>query len=510
MGGGAFLAIDLGASSGRAILATIDGDGRGHGPGHGGSSRMQLEEVHRFPNQPIHLPGGYFWNAPQIYEEIKAGLAKGFQLAAAKGYPLLGAGIDTWGVDYGLITRSGALLGLPRHYRDPRHVTVYDRIMQQQAPEEIYMETGIQFMALNTLYQLLAVQEFESGLLELADSLLMMGALFTYFLTGERLSEETTASTTQFLNPYTRNWSETLLKRFGLPASILPPVVEPGKVVGPLLKSVAEEIGCGGGGDGGFKIILPAVHDTASAVAAVPAEGESWCYLSSGTWSLLGLETAAPVINRQSLAFNITNEGGVFGTTRLLKNVTGLWILQECKRQWDAEGETSWDELMREAAAAPPAGSWLDPDHRLFAAPGDMIGRLKEYYRQTGQEMPATRGSLTRSILESLALKYRYVLNQLETLVGRRCEVIHIVGGGAQNALLNQMTADASGRTVLAGPVEATAIGNALMQAIALRWLDSLADGRSLVRRSFPAAQYQPRETGRWDEVYETFVKLLG
>ncbi len=487
-----FLAIDLGAESGRGVVGEFDG------------RQFRIQEVHRFPNGPVRVFDSLHWDALYLWREIQEAL----RAAVRQCGPLASVGVDTWAVDFGLVSRHGELVGLPYHYRDRRTEGMMEVAFAAVPAEEIFQRTGIQFLPFNTLYQLLAMRRQGSPLLEAAETLLMMGELFTYFMTGQRVAEFTNATTTQLYDPLAGTWAASLFARLDLPLRLMPPVIPPGTVVAPLLASVAEETGAGR-----IPVVAPAVHDTGSAVAAVPAQGEGWCYISSGTWSLMGVEVKAPVITPASRALNFTNEGGVAGTFRLLKNIMGLWLVQECRRQWEREGSShSYAELTRLAEEAEPFRALVDPDHPDFLPPGDMPARLRAYCQRTGQVPPADKGALVRCALESLALRYRYVRESLEALTGIRIHTIHIVGGGSQNGLLNQFTADATGCRVLAGPVEATALGNILMQAIATGHLSSVAEGREAIRRSQPVAEYLPRPEARgaWDDAYQRWRGLIG
>ena len=484
------LVFDLGAESGRAVLGRFDG------------SRLVLEEVHRFPNGPVRLKDSIYWDTLRLFSEIKQGISSAIRNHACEPDS---AGIDTWGVDFGLLDRSGELIGNPFHYRDRRCDGMLEAAFSRVPRAEIFEQTGIQFMQINTLYQLLAMALQDSPALSSAGTILLMPDLFNYWLTGTTRSERTIASTSQCLDPNTGRWAMGLLDRLGIPTRIFPEIVEPGTVLGPLLPSVAEETGAGP-----VQVIAGGSHDTASAVAAVPAQTDDYAYLSSGTWSLMGVELPKPVISAKALAYNFTNEGGVGGTIRLLKNITGLWLIQECRRTWAAEGSSlAYEEIARLAADAPPSAAFVDPDHRDFMAPGDMPARIRAFCRQTGQQPPETIGSLARLVFESLALKYRLTLEMLEELVGKHLATIHIVGGGSQNRLLSQFTADATGRTVVAGPVEATAAGNALMQLIALGELGTIEDGRAVIRSSFRTETYHPRDTLRWEDAFQGFLKLM-
>ena len=485
-----FIAFDLGAESGRAVLGILDDD------------RLTLEEVHRFPNQPVRTPDGLHWDALRLFHEMKQGLRACSQ---AHGADIAGLGVDTWGVDFGLLDRSGGLLGNPFHYRDSRTDGVPEQAFQRVPRAEIYERTGIQFMQLNTLYQLLSMVISRAPILDLADRLLLMPDLFNYWFTGEKTSEFSIATTTQFYDPRERNWSRRLLEEMGIPTSMLPPVAAPGSVIAPLRESVADEVGIGR-----IPVIAPATHDTGSAVAAVPAAGKDHLYISCGTWALMGVELDSPLINEKALDLNFTNEGGVFGTIRFLKNIGGLWLVQECRRHWQRNGEEiTYADLTEQAAAARPFAFIVDPDDPSFLAPGDMPSRIAGFCRRTGQTVPESRGQIVRCALDSLALKHRHVLEKLEGLLGKRLDPIHMVGGGIQNRLLCQLTADVTGRQVLAGPVEATAIGNILMQAIALGHIASLAEARQIVRSSFPCEVYDPGDQTAAADAWGAFRRIV-
>lgn len=482
------LAFDLGAESGRALIGAFDG------------ARLGLDVVHRFPNGGVPTLGRLHWDVLRLYGEMLIGLRK----AGAEHGALASVGVDTWGVDFALLGRDGSMLGNPRHYRDPHTETIMDAAFARVPRLEVFRQTGIQFMRFNSLFQLLALQRERAPQLEVAESLLFIPDLLHYWFTGVRANEYTNASTSQMIQPFTRTWALDLVRAFGLPERILGLLVQPGTTLGPLHAGVTSETGVSA------PVIVPATHDTASAVVAVPSRGESWAYISSGTWSLMGVETRTPLTDERALAVNFTNEGGIDGTIRLLKNIMGLWLVQECRRAWDKAGKTySYEELMRLADAAPPFVSLVNPDDAAFILPPSMPDALADYCRTTGQPAPLEPGPVVRCALESLALRYRWVLARLEELVGKRLDVIHIVGGGCQNTLLCQLTADACARPVLAGPVEATALGNVLVQAIGLKLLGSLADARDVVRRSFELRTYEPHQSERWQEPYERFVKLV-
>jgi rhamnulokinase len=484
------LAFDLGAESGRGIVGAFDG-------GH-----LSLSEAHRFPNGGVPLRGGLYWDILRLH----ASLLEGIRLARSASGPLDGIGIDTWGVDFALLGRDGSLLGNPRHYRDPHTEPYPERAFHTVPREEVFRQTGIQLMRFNTLFQLMALKEAGSVVLESARHLLFIPDFFHFALTGVMANELTDASTSQMLDAAARAWARPLVERFGVDTGLLGEIVQPGTALGPLQGTVARETGAEN-----TPVIAVATHDTASAVASVPAEQRPWAYISSGTWSLVGVEAASPVMGEAALQANFTNEIGFGGTVRLLKNVMGLWLVQECRRAWERAGQShGYDVLMRLAAEAPPFGSIVDPDHASFYLPDDMPSALAAFCVKSAQQPPVGVGAVIRCALESLALRYRWVLEKLESLTGQRIEVVHVVGGGSQNELLCQLTADCTGRLVLAGPVEATAIGNILVQAIGLGKLSSLADAREVVRRSFAVKPFEPRRDERWEGHYQRFLGLLG
>jgi rhamnulokinase len=448
------------------------------------------------------------WDLPRLFDDVKTAIRKG----AAQSGMLDGIGVDTWGVDFGLVGRGDTLLGNPVHYRDPRTNGMLEAAFARVSRERIYEITGLQFLPFNTVYQLLALASTRSPLLEVTETLLLMPDLFGWLLTGRRACERTNASTTQLLDPRAGTWSDELCHGLGLPRQVLPELIEAGSTLGPLRPSVAEELGLARP----IEVIVPATHDTASAVAAVPAASSradsrsgalDWCYLSSGTWSLLGVEVPRPVISAETMKYNFTNEGGVAGTTRLLKNIMGLWLVQECRRIWAGTGrERSYEELTARAEAARPFAALVDPDDTTFLSHGDMPARLANFCNRTGQTLPEDEGAIVRCCLESLALKYRWAIDRLESILSTKFRTIHVVGGGSKNALLCQFTADACGRPVLAGPAEATAIGNILMQAVGCRQLASIADLRAVVAHSFPVKVYEPHDTKQWSEAMGNFL----
>jgi rhamnulokinase len=493
-----YLALDLGAESGRGLLGRFNG------------RQLALEEVHRFPNGPVRMLDTIYWDLPRLWEEVKTALGKAVVISGK----LDGIGVDTWGVDFALVGRGDALLGNPVHYRDVRTDGMLEIALKRIERERIYNITGLQFLPFNTIYQLLALRETCSPLLEVAETLLMMPDLFTWLLTGRRVSERTDASTTQLLDSRSGAWSDELCHALNLPRRILPALIESGTEVGPLLQSVAGEVGL----NHPVTVIAPASHDTASAVAAIPVISSTsqsntrpdWCYLSSGTWSLLGVEVPRPVISADTMRYNFTNEGGVAGTTRLLKNIMGLWLVQECRRTWTRTGhEMLYEELITRAQAASAFSALVDPDDPSFLAHGDMPARLMAYCTRTQQIPPCDEGALIRCCLESLALKYRWTIERLEAILGTAIKTIYVVGGGTKNRLLCQFTANACSRPVHAGPVEATAIGNVLMQALARRQLGSIKDLREVVVHSFPATIYEPCDTAIWSEAAGRFACLV-
>jgi rhamnulokinase len=486
-----FLAFDLGAESGRAVV------------GHLVDKGLRLEEIHRFPNGPVRVLDSLHWDVLRLWAEVEQGLGLAIN---AHGRDLLSAGLDTWGVDFGLLAADDTLLGNPYHYRDGRTDGMMERAFRIVPRTEIYEHTGIQFMQINSLYQLLAMAQADSPLLEAAHLFLHMPDLFNYWLCGRKASEFTVATTSQCYDPRAGDWARDMLERLGIPSQIFGEIVAPGTVLGVLSRSVREETG-----SPEIRVVASASHDTAAAVAAVPTATADFIYLSSGTWSLMGVENKEPVITEQSLAYDFTNEGGVNGTFRLLKNIMGLWLVQECRREWARAGRSySYDELTQMASGAPAFGALVAVNDERFLPPGDMVSRIQTFCRATGQVVPDTRGEVIRCILESLALEYRRVAERLAELVARPLPAIHIIGGGSRNRLLNQFAANATGRTVVAGPVEATAIGNILVQAIALGHLGNLGEARALVRRSFQVESYEPRDLAAWDEAYEQYLTLRG
>ncbi|GAB2699349.1 rhamnulokinase family protein [Paenibacillus thermoaerophilus] len=486
------LAFDLGAGSGRAIVGEWTKD-----------DRLVLTETHRFANEPVRAGRRLHWDILRLYHEVKLGLAAS---ARAADGPIDSIGIDSWAVDFGLLDRNGDLLGNPVHYRDSRTDGLMEAAWQIVPKEEMFSRTGLQFLPFNTLYQLWAMKREKSPLLEAADKLLMIPDLLRYFLTGQTFGEYTNASTTQFLNASTRRWDTELLERFGLPSGILPEVAQPATVIGTLRASVREELGIPG-----IPVVAVGEHDTASAVAGVPAaDGKPFAYLICGTWSLLGTETAVPVLGADAMRFNFTNEGGLGGTYRLLKNIMGLWLIQECKRLWDRQGvRRSYGEWAELAAREKPFLAFVDPDDDSFLAPAGMPAAIRAFCRKTGQPEPETEAQVMRVVTDSLALKARYVLERLERLTGIAYGGLHMVGGGIQNEALCQSTANAIGRPVWAGPVEASAIGNLAAQFMANGRLSDLAEARRWIAASIDIREYEPQNKNEWEDAYGRFVRYV-
>ena len=480
-----YLAFDLGAESGRAMLGELEG------------RRLKVREVSRFPNRMLELNGHLFWDIWRLLDEVKAGMR-----ACAEVEPS-NVGIDTWGVDFGLLAADGTLLGLPYSYRDRRTMGAMTSFLRQVPKRRVYELTGVQFLPINTLYQLYSMRRDRSPLLDVAGDLLFVPDLVDYFLTGQKVTEFTIATTSQLYNPREQGWSSELLKAIGLPRHVMQDIVQPGTEIGPLLPSVAAEVGLKR-----TRVIATASHDTAAAVAAVPAEGDAWMFISAGTWSLVGVETEVPITTSAALRHNFTNEGGVGDRFRFLKNVTGFWLLQQLVRSWAVPA--GYGTLMKEAAAATPFRVTLDPDAICFQGTKDMGAAIAGYCRRTRQPVPRSRAEQVRTVLESLVLKYRSVRDELERIIGRNLERVYIVGGGAHNSLLCRMAADALGLPVYAGPAEATAVGNIMVQAMAAGQVSSLEDIRAVVRGSCMVRLYRPRPSPHWDTAFERFCGLLG
>ncbi len=477
-----YLAFDFGAESGRAILGQL------------GAGRLTTREVHRFKNEPVEYAGSLHWDVPRLWYEIRK------TLSSLDDTPLAGIGVDAWGVDYALLGEKGELLQNPYHYRDRRTAGVMDEVFKKIPREEIYRATGVQFLAINTLYQLFAALRDAPALLKVAQKLITIPDLFHYWLTGNAVCEFTNASTTQLVNPVKRTWASELIDRLGLPGHLWSKIIEPGTLLGHLLPNIGAHSVLAG-----TVVIAPATHDTGSAVAAISAR-EGTAFLSSGTWSLVGTEIDQPLITAEALRMNFTNEGGVNGTTRLLKNVMGLWILQRCQQSWASDGKSSDNaKLLEQAAREEAFHCLLDPDHDSFLRATDMPTAIARFCARTHQPLPKSAAGFTRAVLESLALKYRLVLANLEQLTEKRIERVRVIGGGSKNRLLNQFTADATGRTVLAGPAEATALGNIAVQMLATGAVDSLPQVRDIIDRSYPAEAFTPVDPEKWNRQAERF-----
>lgn len=489
-----FLAVDLGAESGRVIAGLFDG------------RRVQLDELHRFSNGPVSVAGTRRWDLIGLWKEILDGLHK----AAAKyGKKIVSVGVDTWGVDYVLLSARGELLGQPYNYRDPRTDGIMEHAFTRVSKKDIFAATGLQFMPINTLYQVISMQLKDPELLAMADKFLMVPDFFHWLLCGSKVVEFTNATTTQFFDPLRRSWAVDLLRKFDVPTRMLPEVVPPGTNLGKLRGDVAQLTGLPR-----IDVVAPATHDTGAAVAAVPTTqtgAANWAYISSGTWSLIGVEVQQAILSEEALKQNITNEGGIDGTYRLLKNVMGLWLVQQCRQSFVRAGnDFDYTQLTHLATQAQEFRSLVNPNDPAFLNPDDMVQAMRDWCRKKQEPVPQTEGQIIRCALESLALKYRDVLQGIERLTGETVEVIHIVGGGCKNALLNQFTADACGKPVIAGPTEATALGNVLIQARAAGAVGTLAEIRSVVRASSELETFQPRNTARWDEAFQRYQSLVG
>jgi rhamnulokinase len=485
-----FLAFDIGATSGRSILGRLD------------NGRLQMKELTRFPNQMLQIGTHFHWNIYSLFEHLKAALVA----VKKEGVEISSLGIDTWGVDFALIAKDGTILGAPYAYRDPHTDGMPEKYFAIVPREKVYDLTGIQVMNFNSLYQLFALKQADSSLLEAASEMLFMPDALAFLLTGNKVVEYTIASTSQILNPRTKQFEAQLLEAAGVSPSFLGDIVMPGHVVGTLTDALAEESELGR-----IPVIAVAGHDTASAVAAVPAENERFAYLSSGTWSLMGIEVKDAIINDETYALNFTNEGGIEGTTRFLKNITGMWLLEQCLKEWKKEGITyAYEKLVHMAESAPAFQSLIDPDHTSFANPASMTKAITEYCVSTGQDTPANHAEYVRCIFESLSLKYKYVLGKIIDLAPFPIEKLHVIGGGSKNPLLNQWTANALGIPVIAGPSEATAIGNIMIQAKAAGCVDSLPEIRQIIRDSVLLEEFLPENSREWQRAYEKFLKITG
>ncbi len=476
-----YIAVDLGAESGRVMLASLS-DGK-----------ISLQQVHRFANSPLEQQDSLRWDFKKILSEIKTGIKKAFAITSN----IESIAVDTWGVDFGLIDEKGNLIENPYHYRDRRNEGVLEKACEIIPKKDIYFNTGIQFLPFNSIYQLLAYKWQKPDVLSKASKLLFMPDLFVYFLTGKIGAEYTIASTSQMTDMKTGRWSQKLLQALDLPENILPDIIQPATNIGTLKKQIVQELNCNQ-----IPIIAVGSHDTASAVAAIPAiDGQSWAYLSSGTWSLLGAEIPSPVINDASFKMEFTNEGGVEGSIRLLKNIMGLWLVQQCRSQWSKDGSNyDYAELTEMAAKAQPFTALIDTEYKDFLSPGNMPEKINQFLKSTRQQTIEDKGQMVRVILESLAVRYRRVLQMLEELLAKEVKVLHVVGGGSKNQLLNQLTADATGKRVIAGPVEATVVGNVVMQAVSSGHIDCIAAARQIIAASFDITEYTPHQTSSWQD----------
>jgi len=482
------LAIDFGASTGRAIIGSFDGE------------KITLEEIHRFENTPISTENALYWDFDMQFGEIKIALKK------AAEYSPVSVGIDTWGVDFGLIGKDGKLLENPAHYRDSRTDNIFEKAFAIMPKKEIYEQTGIQFMQFNTLYQLLSLKLYRNDFLKRADKLLFVPNLFNYHLTGKMQSEYSFVSTTQLQNPRTGKLDDKILDAFEIDKSIFAEIVDSGSDAGTLKSEICQELNIKP-----IKIVNVAAHDTASAVVAVPSTDDDFLYISSGTWSLMGIENDTPIINEQSFAEDFTNEGGYNRNVRFLKNIMGLWLVQESRRQWKREGEDiSFAELEKQALDAPSFRSFIDTEDTVFLHAGDIPSRIREFCKNSGQPVPETKGEIMRCIYESLAFKYRSTKEKIEKLVGKTYDTVHIVGGGGKDKLLCQFSANATGSKVITGPTEATALGNIAVQLIADGKIKDIKEARKIIANSSSLETYLPNDSESFNTAYQKFIKLIG
>ena len=480
------LAFDFGASSGRAIIGELK------------DKKLTLKEIHRFDNEPVYINDGFYWDLPRLFHEVKQGILK----AESEGYENIG--IDTWGVDYALVTKSGQFIGYPYNYRDERTIPMLDKVREIMPDAELYKMSGIQVMNINTLYQLMETKLNHPEIYDLADKFILMPDLFGYLLTGKVYAESTMASTTQLLEPYTKEWNWELIEKLGLKKSLFPELVDSGTHIGALKEEILKELGISQ-----KNLIAVSGHDTASAVAAVPAKSDSFVYISCGTWSLFGTELSEPCINDMSAELNIANETGYAKTTRFLKNIIGLWMIQETRRQFKREGKDySYAEMEKMAREAEAFKCFIDPDDPRFTPPGNQMARIRQFCKETGQRIPETDGEIVRCIYESLALKYKHTFNNLQKCTGKTFDSIHMVGGGTKDNFLCQMTADATSTPVVAGPIEATAAGNIAVQLIAAGEIKDLKEAREIIANSFDVIHYEPKDSG-FDAAYDRFLKIL-
>jgi len=487
-----YLAIDQGAESGRAVLGKFDGE------------RLSIQEIYRYPNSMVKIHNHYYWDVLYLYREIKRAMS-----ICAKQYTghLDGIGIDNWAVDFGLLDKNGELLGFPYAYRDPKNVEAIKEGFKRMPRKRIYQITGIQFLPFNTAFQMLSLRLMRPALLDSARVFLFMADIFNYFLTGVKKAEFSVVSGSQLYDNNEYEWSKEIFDSFGIPFSIVPKVIDPGTVLGELLKDVKDETGIKSA-----KVIAPLTHDTGSAIFAVPIGGRDWACCSSGTWSLMGSIEKRPIITEQSYLYNFTNEGGLNRSVRFLKNIMGLWLIQRLKKDWEKEGYSySYDEITEMASKAKPFKAIINPDDVSFYNPDDMSEAIIDFCKKTGQEAPETKGEIARTVLEGLALAYRRVSNMLSEIKGKPVEGLNIVGGGSKNRLLSQMAADCLQKTVIAGPIEATAIGNILVQAVADKAIADPEKAREIVKNSFKIETFEPnlKQKERWDEVFEKFMDIV-
>ena len=490
------LAFDIGASSGRSIIGKLQ------------NNHLELETLYRFANRGIRLFDSFYWNILNLYQEIKTSLSL---FAEKYGKNLNAIGIDSWGVDFVLLDENDKTIGFTHHYRDPRTDGIMEEMTKVVPKEEIFSQTGIQFMSLNTSTQLFSMVLNKSPQLSIVKSILMIPDYLNYLLSGVKSTEYSIATTTQLYNPLKKNWAKNLIKKLGLQPEWFCKLIEPGTILGTLQDYIIDEVGL----DKNIKVIAPLCHDTGSAVAAVPVDmdkykNDEWAYLSSGTWSLLGVEVKKPIINEKALKYNFTNEGGIGGTFRFLKNITGLWLIQECKKIWDKENfNMSWDLIEKLTLEAQPFQFFINPDDKLFLNPPNMIKAIRQFCKNQYNKFPKTIGEISRAIFESLALSYKHVLNIIEDIIQKDIKTLYIIGGGSQNSLLNQFTSNALNLVVNAGPIEAAAIGNILVQALALNKVDNVSELRTIVRSSFPIEEYLPKEINKWEKAYDSYLRII-
>ncbi|EMS72948.1 rhamnulokinase [Ruminiclostridium cellobioparum] len=482
------LAFDFGASSGRAMLGEFDGQ------------TIRMQEIHRFANEPVTVGKTIYWDILRLYHETRQGIAKAVR---AGGFDAIG--IDTWGVDFALLDKRGNMLGNPVHYRDLRTEGIDGQVFELIPKEILYGATGIQHMRINTVFQLAYLAKYRPEIMENAETLLQIPDLLAYFLTGKKRSEITNSSTTGLFNPETKNWCFDVCEMLGIKKSLFAKTIYPGEIYGILSKELCQELSCEE-----VPVIAVPTHDTASAVVSAPAVSRDFVYISCGTWSLLGIESDKPIICKESMEANFTNEIGFNDKIRFLKNIMGLWLIQESRRQWQREGfDVDFNTLENEALEAEPFLCYIDPDAPDFETPGNLPERIKDYCGRTGQYVPKTRGEIMRCIYQSLALKYRYTVENLEKLTGKHFKTINIIGGGIKDALLCRMTANASGRDVHAGPVEATVMGNIAVQFIALGEIKDLSGARKIIRNSTDIKVFKPVQQEEWQRAYEDYIKIL-